>query len=228
MGFRMNHISFDGMQFEHTNFFVKGDTVKVNVSFGTGKGSGKHGNLSVSVGRGVWGVWGGVGRCGEVRGGVWCVGVLGCWCVGCCGGVCVCCCVVATAQSDCVTRGLSLSLTVSTPFGVGGLCGACGACERVARLCLCAVACCVVGCVVIVERVSLSLSPCPPLVRSFGVVVGSACVWCVHSFGALLLHHTAFGESSSGAPPLVSFGRGAFAPVCLCACVGLSLCLSSV
>jgi hypothetical protein len=55
-------------------------------------------------------------------------------------------------------------------------------------------------------------------------------VCCVHSFGALLLHHTAFGESSSGAPPLVSFGRGAFAPVCLCACVGLSLslCLSSV
>ena len=60
----MNHISFDGTEFEHTNFFVKGDTVKVNVSFGTGKGSGKHGNLSVSVGRGVWGVW---GRC-VVRG----------------------------------------------------------------------------------------------------------------------------------------------------------------
>ncbi len=160
----------------------------------------------------------------------WCVGVLVRWVL--CG-VCVCCCVVATAQSDCVTRGLSLSLRVSTPFGVGGLCGACGACgacECVARLCLCAVACCVVGCVVIVECVSLSLSLSLRVRLWFALLalwsVQRVCgVWCVHSFGALLLHHTAFGESSSGAPPLVSFGRGAFAPVCLCACVGcLSVC----
>jgi hypothetical protein len=155
----------------------------------------------------------------------WCVGVLVRWVL--CG-VCVCCCVVATAQSDCVTRGLSLSLRVSTPFGVGGLCGACGACgacECVARLCLCAVACCVVGCVVIVERVSLSLSPCPPLVRSFGVVVGSACVWCAV---CILLVRCFFTT-----PPLVSlltvhrlWFRLAAVRLRLCACVPVWGCLS--
>jgi hypothetical protein len=93
---------------------------------------------------------------------VWC-GVLVCWGVGALGVVWCCVCVVllcvATAQSDCVTRGLSLSLSESQRLLVWVACVVrVVRVVRVARLCLCAVACCVVGCVVIVERVSLSLS----------------------------------------------------------------------